>query len=82
MLAFAPTPRPPRPPAPGGAFGRRVVLVSATAAVGLALYQPLLAAALQLRPLGALDAVWALACGASGLLAAFGVRRLLAALAR
>lgn len=52
------------------------------AAVGLALYQPLLAAALQLRPLGALDAVWALACGASGLLAAFGVRRLLAALAR
>lgn len=42
MLAFAPTPRPPRPPAPGGAFGRRVVLVSATAAA-LATTQPWIA---------------------------------------
>lgn len=42
MLAFAPAPRPPRPPAPGGTFGRRVVLVSATAAA-LATTQPWIA---------------------------------------
>lgn len=33
MLAFAPAPRPPRPPSPRGALWRRVLLASAAAAV-------------------------------------------------
>jgi Ca2+-transporting ATPase len=48
------------------------------AAVGLALYQPLLASALKLQPLDAASLVTALACGLSGLTVGLIFRRLLA----
>lgn len=63
------------PPAPANwtAVG---VIASALAAVALAIYQPTLAAALQLRPLGVTSAATALLCGISGLLMGALVRRL------
>lgn len=63
------------PPAPANwtAVG---VIASALAAVALVIYQPTLAAALQLRPLEVTSAATALLCGVSGLLMGALVRRL------